>query len=343
MPGSFTRNIITTIAFLGLTACGGSSGGTSSGATPPSVPPPPPTSTSTSFTLRGAAFKGLLLGANVYVYSADELFDDNPVAIAEGQISSSTGNFSISVDTAGQNIGDNIVVAVVMKNSNMICDAAKGCGANIEFGDEFSLPRESLSNESRLGDPFFLSAILPTPNRGETREMIVNMFTHMQLVYFNQLLVSSSFPNEQLLLERSQTRVAKLFGLNDSDFTQLQFANIAANGLYDTDPNSARAEIISGGILASLLEGTFTIDEAFFNLLSDFVNQDGELLINEGNSDSQNRISLQDIFENALLIGGDDVKPTTNNGFDSVLQGLEDSKRAVDEARDFSFTFNGEF
>lgn len=341
MLTSVSHTFLASLLFIGLTACGGGSGESGGGATPPSVPlPPPPPPPSTEFTIRGVAFKGLLQGANVYVYSADELFDDNPVAIGNTNTSSFTGNFSVTVDTANRTIGDNVVVAVLMKNATMECDAPNGCALGVDFGDDFELPKESITNESSLGDPFFLAAVLPTPAVGTRRDISVNIFTHMQVVYYNSLLSSTSFPNESELLARSQTRVASLFGLQDEDFTQLSFLDITASIFGDVDENDILAAFISGGIQGAIGEGSAGIEDNFFNFLGDFLNQGGELLINEGSSDSLGQISLQDIYENAIAI--ENVNPQSANAPSVALQDLKNRKAEIDNSPAFSLTRDGE-
>ncbi|MEP3892022.1 MAG: hypothetical protein ABJN69_16315 [Hellea sp.] len=341
MSGPLTRVLFICLAFTGLSGCGGG-GGSSSGSTgavvPPPPPPPPP---STEFTVRGVAFKGLLQGANVYVYSADELFDDNPVAIGSSSTSSATGNFSVIVDTAGKTIGDDIVVAVVMKNAMMECDAPRGCSSGIDFGDDFELPKEEIANESRLGDPFFMAAVLPTPTVGTRRDMTVNIFTHMQTVYYNSLLSSTSFPNESELFSRAQTRVANIFGLTDQNFSELGFLDITGSLNADVSSNTMRAAFLSGGIQGAIGESSVSIDRVYFDFLSDFVNQDGEMLLNEGTRDRTDRVSLQDIYDNAIAI--EDVNSSSSNLFGNVLQSLKDDKVRIDAAPSFSQTQNGGF
>jgi hypothetical protein len=345
MSKPFSYAILTSLAMMGLTACGGGSGSSSSSTSPSVPPPPPPPPPSTEFEVRGNAFKGLLKGANVYVYSADELFNDNPVAIASTNTSSFTGNFSVTVDTANRTIGENIVVAVVMKNAVMECDAPNGCALGIDFEDDFELPKETISNESRLEDPFFMAAIIPTPAVGTRAEITVNIFTHMHTVYYNSLLSSTSFPNENELFSRAQTRVANLFGLTDQNFTELGFIDLTGSLFGDIRANDLRASILSGGIQGAIGESSVSgesnvsIDEVYFDFLSDFVNQDGEVLLNEGNQDLTDRISLQDIYDNAIAI--EDVTSSSANVFGNVVQSLKDEKAVIDNAPAFSVTRGG--
>jgi len=341
MSSPLSRSLFFSLVFLGLTACGGG-GGSSTSATSQSVPPPPPPPPpSTEFGIRGAAFKGLLKGANVYVYSADELFDDNPVVIGSSSTSTFTGNFSVTVDTANKNIGDNVVVAVVMKNATMECDAPNGCAPGIGFEDDFELPKENISDESRLVDPFFMAAIIPTPALGTRAEITVNMFTHMQIVYYNSLLSSTSFPNERALLSRAQTRIANMFGLIDQNFTELGFIDLTGSFNGDIRSNDLKASILSGGIQGALGEDGQAIDDVYFDFLSDFVNQDGEILINEGNQDSTATISLQDIYDNAIAI--ENINSSSANVFGSVLQSLKDERVRINNAASFSQTENGNY
>lgn len=337
MLNSVARVVLSSLVFVGVTACGGGSSGSST--TGAVVPPPPPQST--EFTVRGVAFKGLLQGANVYVYSADELFDDNPVAIGNTNTSASTGNFSVTVNTANRTIGDTIVVAVVMKNATMECDAPNGCASGVDFGDDFELPRESIANESRLGDPFFMAAVLPTPAVGTREDITVNIFSHMHTVYFNSLLASTSSPNESALFSQAQTRIANIFGLTDQNFTQLSFLDITGSLQADVSANTMRAAILSGGIQGAIGESSVSIEDVYFDFLSDFVNQNGEMLINEGTSDRTDRISLQDIYDNAIAI--EDVNSSSSNLFGNVVQALKDEKVTIDNAPSFSQTRNGDF
>lgn len=289
----------------------------------------------TSFTTSGTASKGLLLEADIFVYDSpnglvsDALIPAN--AISNGQSSAADGSFTLTVDTTERTLSDYIILQAIITGGNMVCDAVLGCGVGINFGDSFSIDSSA--------DPVTLLAIIPTPNDEEAANANINIFTHLQseLALARSKLVSTTTLRAQDISD-SQTQVSSLFGLNDADFTNLDFVDISSATFSTTDSNVVEAALIAGGVLGSAFESTGNAFASLTTFVENFLIANGEVIGREV-TDNSELISLQDIFQNAALIKN--VNNSMDQAFMFALSEVEFLESEINRAQGDSLTSGG--
>lgn len=290
----------------------------------------------TGFSVAGTASKGLVLGAIIRAFSAEDVLSgailNNDNAIGTGSTSSTDGTFTLNIDTTDITLGDFIVLEIILDGADMVCDSASGCSTGAIFGDNFSVPDSTA--------PASLKAIIPTPDNEETAAANLNIFTTLQ----SELLItrSTSVGLTQVRaqdLAETQTQISTLFRLNDEDFTGLEFIDIVQTNFGGVDRNVIEAHVIAGGVLGALNESASPLPEAFNRLILDFNGANGEFIGIEV-SDDPDFVSLTDIFENAGLVkdANDTLDEEFLNAVDEIDFNASELRRSAGNAR----TLNGE-
>ena len=287
------------LAMVSLAACGGGGGGSSSPPPTQSPPPSPPPPVGASFSLEGAAIKGLILGG---VVTVTDPTDDSE--ILTGTTSTTDGSFDLTIPTSAGFTGGFVRVTVTGgSDARMICDAASGCGNNVAFGDAFPID-ETVS----------LSAIVETPSEGNTKTVNVSALTDLAA----QTAEAANGGLSATSLAEANSQVANLFGISTNDLSTLPAIDVTDPDVSG-DTNALRAALINAGLLEAVLEDADPLGTALSDFLSSESLQNGEIVGNE-DTDSPEIISLEDILEGAL-----DAAQLNNSETDTVLGGIEAS------------------
>ena len=199
------------------------------------------------------------------------------------------GSFDLQID--GSLDFDGGVVKVLVTGGDgarMICDAPSGC-----FGTPFG-------GQIEIGEDFELAALVEAPEDGGTLTVHVNAITTLAaaLAGFN----AGGDPVDPADVLAANDQVAGLFGLESTDLWALPGIDITDAGTgEEPSADALRAAYINAGILESLLEdsGDSTLDQRLGALLSDFTQNGGHLIVNEG-TDNPDTVSLEDIFDGAV-------------------------------------------
>ena len=270
-----------------LTACGGG-GGSSDPAPapaplPPPPPPPPPAPSGISFDLDGTATKGLILGGTVRVFDAN----DPTVELATGITSTVNGSFDLAIGSSKAFEGGAVKVIVTGgTGATMVCDAPSGCGRTA-FGDTFA-----------IGDDFELSAIIEAPANDGAVTVNVSALTTLAAALAEANVNGGEIDKADL--DEANQKVANIFGLTQTDLWRLSGLDVTREKI-DVKPTTdeLRAAFMNAGILEAMLEGNGTLDQRLNALVTEFVENDGQLILNEG-SDAPSLISVEDIVEAAV-------------------------------------------
>ncbi len=278
---------IALISALGLAACSSSTVetgelGPSPSPLPAPAPAPAPAPVGTTFAMTGAASKGVILGGAVRVI--DPSAPGTP--ILTGTTSATDGLYTLSLPDT-QSVSSPLLKVTVSGQTGalMICDIAEGCGDAISFGDTFP-----------IGPGVSISAIVPTPQTGITDTVNVTALTDLAAQ-----LVEARADNAPLSLElvvQANSQVADLFGLTGEDLADLPVFDITSDDAANFDANVLRAAFINAGVMSSAFENNADLGVALANLVDAFVEQDGQLVVNEL-TDSGSIFSLRDILEGA--------------------------------------------
>ena len=282
-------------AAIGLSACGGGGGSSSNDSVGVTPPPPPPAAQGTSFTIDGSSTKGLILNGYVDVVDAADASN----LLIEGRTDAADGTYDVTIPASANFTGPFVRVTVRGgPNAEMICDAPDGC-LNPEVNDSFGDPvTVEFGLDFPIDETVSLSAIVPTPADNTTDTV--------NLTIFSDLAASLADDNADGTLTAedisdANAQVSDLFGLLTIDPTELESVNIADSTANSTDDASIRAAILSGGVLGAAFESGVDVGAALEKLRTDFLDNDGQLVINEA-VDDPNLISLEDILEESLSV-----------------------------------------
>ena len=330
--------LISASTFFLLSCGGGGSSGNSAQSvnTPQPVPPPQ----STIITLEGQAWKGLAYGARIVLFESNSAISGNTQIIAETMSSSTDGRYSLSLDKQDiANIGDYLVLAAVLNDTEMLCDAPLGCGDGIQFGD---VSQVRSADSSIPVTPLY--AIFPTPDGGTTTTVNPNIFSGMEFTYHDYLVGSGNVTFNPQNLAQAQTRITKIFGLSDTPLYKLPFVDITKE-VTSSDSNAIRAALIAGGLHGDLhgydgiADRGVGFEWGMFYLFNDFYRDEGEISAHE-NNDFVFVTSLEDMFYNAKAIEG--LNNTSTNAYETALQSVKDTYEAIKASEPYARTLNGE-
>jgi len=326
-----------------LSSCGGGGSSNTSNSTSASTPTTPP---STEFTITGQAFKGLVKDAEIIVIGSDSIIAENAETLVRGTTNAQTGNYSLTLDTATLPvIGDYIFVTVAINSANLVCDAPTGCGESVAFGEDLRV-----ADFDNVTTPLAaLVAVVPTPRNGSSVEVNPNIFSHLSFTYFDDIVTQrSDISILQSDINLAQSRVATIFGLNDTPFHELPYIDVTRT-VGSSDQNGIRAALISGGMQGpiSKFEGSLGDGDGFAwgltRLSTRFARDDGEILAREANGEDNSgagRLSLEDFFAEAVQF--DQVNSTSSNAFSLAIQSIQDDYAEILASRAFGQTSDGE-
>lgn len=269
----FCTKILAVLICIGLSACGGGGGDDHT-----------PVAKETAYS--GSAIKGIIAKGIVKAYSIARS-DFTPLDIgvvltdAKGEYS-----FTVPVDFSGP-----IKIEIeASADTTMKCDLPAGCGTDYPFGSAVPL------------DPGFkLSALVPAVPAGSEVDVVVSPMTHMATALALNRAQSSEFGLTTDLILTTNSHVANLFGMTSLlDYAVINLTDPAAlKAAADAGNNDdIDAALLSAALMgASDNNGSGNMTEALARLTATVVANDGQLLLNDADTEGADLISMQDIVQ----------------------------------------------
>lgn len=271
----------------------------------------------------GTAVKGIIIGGVVEAFAiTDGQVADTPLATTTTDAS---GNYSLELP--GDFSGDiKILVRGAESGSSMKCDLAAGCDsdgdgtADAQFGESVALT-----------PAFSLSALRPNV----AGEVAVNVTALTDLA----TRLAEQNPNglDVTSIEGANSQVANLFGIT-GDLSALPVIDLTdGESLAAVSDNSARrAALLSAGLLqAASSSGGQSMEEALTALATEFLANDGQLIVNDGGADDS--VSLSDVLSAVTAIITT-VESASETDLGEVATELESEAGAAEQSAEGELT-----
>ena len=287
----FTKSILSLSVVLALSACGGSSDSGDGGG---GSQPPPANVVET--VISGKAVKGTLANAvvTVYKYVNGEKIALTDEELAEANImTQEDGSYTFTLLDYNGPVKIELSASTDSANpTTMICDASAGCG-DIAFGEVIDIT---------AADPTFtLSAIsMVDSNSNGQVKVNVSSLTHLA----SALIEADSSGINTESVQKQSSRIANTFGIQGS-ITELEptSVNSTSDVANEDNANELRYGLINAGIASAIFSGesntTDVLSNKFNDIITDLVENDGALLINQDEDDGF-ELSIADVFNGAI-------------------------------------------
>lgn len=269
MMNRFCTNILVLFICFGLSACGGGGGDDHT-----------PVAAGTTYS--GTAVKGIIVKGIVKAYPIENgAISTTPLDIGV-VLTDTKGEYSFTVPAGFS--GSIKIEIVASADTTMKCDLPAGCGTDYPFGSPVPLASD-----------FKMSALVPAVVAGSKVNVVVSPMTHIAAAL--ALKRATESPELGLttdLILNTNSHVTNLFGMtNLLDYAVIDLTDQAAlKTAGDAGNNDAiDAALLSAALLGASGDGTMT--EALARLTQTVVDNDGQLLLNDADTD----ISMHDIVQ----------------------------------------------
>jgi len=249
------------------------------------------------FTLNGISSKGLMKGQMMQLRAL------NLSLIANAQASQTNGQFTIPV-SGNLHFDSYLSLFALNENLTMVCDAPRGCGDNISFGEDFQ------PNQDRS---ILQGALIKIPS-GETEvDAHVNVFTEL----VRNRIIRSNMPATDNDIAAVRNEIATLFNITPQNYSSLEFVDATNPSLVPPSFDAVKSALIFAGVMGAAYE---TPIDAQDNLI-DFYNSFGDGSYQNSDNEDPTRISLVDILTHASEVRN--VNASQNSLFLRALDSID--------------------
>jgi len=302
-------------------------------------------------TISGIVSIGLISNACVVLTDASSELDTRlaDLTVLAEDTTDENGRYSLTFNAADIT-GDLISVSVFLEDATLVCVSPRiACISGVGFGQEFTVmdSDERIDFDGSGPLPEFedaaLRAVINTPTGGTALSGNLNIFTQLSFIRMIGLANqnNSISPAGNIILRPedlslAQLFVANVFGLEDQDFTQLDFVDIT-QPITSSDQQAIRAALISSGyITTNSIIGAERNQGELIDFAGNFLrNQQpftGSLIARFDGSFREFSISIERIFTNARELADGLANDSTSVDIDTAAEFIVTRIRALSSA-----------